>query len=91
MAGIPPTIQGNKLNETIIGMQIRIKILKTLRGGRFSAHLGGRKEKFEARSEAFAAAIMLSSLVSASVGVPITTENLSENINQSMSERKMMQ
>ncbi|CAG8470029.1 4094_t:CDS:2 [Funneliformis mosseae] len=67
-------VQREKEFDAIIEMQNRLRVFKTLRGGRIRAHFGDKKEKYETRSKAFAAATMLSSLVPASIGAPITSE-----------------
>jgi Ca2+-transporting ATPase len=69
-------------NDAIRQVRSQLKIFKTLRGGRFRAHFGDRKEKSETRSKAFMAAAMLPSLISASVGVQMTRENTFRSSNE---------
>ena len=68
-AAPPPVINAGlekEWSDAITQVQNQLHFFKTLRGGRFRAHFGDRKEKSESRSKAFAAT-MLSSLISASV------------------------
>jgi Ca2+-transporting ATPase len=64
-------------SDTIMQVQNQLHFFKTLRGGRFRAHFGDKQEKSETRSKAIAAAAMLPSLISASVGVHMTREQSS--------------
>ncbi|GBC44342.2 calcium-translocating P-type ATPase [Rhizophagus irregularis DAOM 181602=DAOM 197198] len=66
-------------SDTITQVQNQLHFFKTLRGGRFRAHFGDKQEKSETRSKAIAAAAMLPSLISASVGVHMTRENTVQN------------
>ncbi|PKK68030.1 PMCA-type calcium-translocating P-type ATPase [Rhizophagus irregularis] len=68
-------------SDTITQVQNQLHFFKTLRGGRFRAHFGDKQEKSETRSKAIAAAAMLPSLISASVGVHMTRENTEQNEN----------
>ncbi|CAI2161661.1 17506_t:CDS:2 [Funneliformis geosporum] len=74
------TAQREKDFDAIIEMQNRLRIFKTLRGGRIRAHFGDKKEKRETRSKAFAAATMFASLVPASIGAPINYEQNNHTI-----------
>jgi Ca2+-transporting ATPase len=64
--------------DAITQVQSQLKIYKTLRGGRIRAHFGDKKEKSEKRSKAIEAATILPSLISASVGVQMTTRENQE-------------
>lgn len=79
----PPPVVNTDLekewSETITQVQNQLHFFKTLRGGRFRAHFGDKNEKSETRSKGIAAAAMLPSLISASVGVHMTRENTVQN------------
>ncbi|RIA84092.1 hypothetical protein C1645_698910 [Glomus cerebriforme] len=60
-------------SDAITQVQNQLYFFKTLRGGRFRAHFGDRKENSEKHRKAIAAAAMLPSLISASVGVQMTS------------------
>ncbi|CAJ0650146.1 964_t:CDS:2 [Entrophospora sp. SA101] len=67
----PHTLVGadqKEWNDAVLKVQNQLGVFKALRGGRFKAHFGDRKEKQVTRSNAFAAATMVPSLISASVG-----------------------
>jgi Ca2+-transporting ATPase len=70
-------------NEAILKVQNQLGVFKSLRGGRFRAHFGDRKEKQTTRSNAFAAATMVPSLVSASVGAGWAPIQIIDNGNNS--------
>jgi len=75
----PPAVNADlekEWSDTVMQVQNQLHFFKTLRGGRFKAHFGDKKEKSETRSKGIAAATMLPSLISASVGVHMTKENI---------------
>lgn len=75
----PPADNIDLWNDAVTEVQNQLHFFKTLRGGRFRAHFGDKQEKSETRSKAIAAAAMLPSLISASVGVHMTRENTVQN------------
>ncbi|RGB37817.1 hypothetical protein C1646_621667 [Rhizophagus diaphanus] len=62
-------------DDTVTQVQNQLHFFKLLRGGRIRANFGDRIEKTETRSKAIAAAAMLPSLISASVGIQMTHDN----------------
>jgi hypothetical protein len=77
----------NNWNDAIKQVRSQLRIFQTLRGGRFRAHFGDRKEKHETRSKAFMAAAMLPSLISASVGVQMKEDGKGKPENLDASEK----
>ncbi|CAG8616087.1 13734_t:CDS:2 [Rhizophagus irregularis] len=67
----PPADNIDLWNDAVTEVQNQLHFFKTLRGGRFRANFGDRKDKSETRSKAIAAAAMLPSLISASVAIHV--------------------